>query len=176
MPRDAFVLKIQRELCHPKYARKDSGLSRNRPLSATCLKIEKTTVITEKKREEFSLWSSKRRPLLASGLLLLSVVWLSSFLLQEIGLASLGAPDEWIDKLATVRCIIIYAGWINLHLLSLNECLDEELFVAWQRAKPDFVFPQSKDPRKTIFFISMSCMGTHTVFCNLKGGSFQIWA
>ena len=33
MPRDAFVLKIQRELCHPKYARKVSGLSRNRPLA-----------------------------------------------------------------------------------------------------------------------------------------------
>ena len=32
MPRDAFVLKIQRELCHPKYARKVSGLLRNRPL------------------------------------------------------------------------------------------------------------------------------------------------
>ena len=31
MPRDAFVLKIQRELCHPKYARKVSGLSRNSP-------------------------------------------------------------------------------------------------------------------------------------------------
>ena len=31
MPRDAFVLKIQRELCHPKYARKVSGLSRNGP-------------------------------------------------------------------------------------------------------------------------------------------------
>ena len=31
MPPDAFVLKIQRELCHPKYARKVSGLSRNRP-------------------------------------------------------------------------------------------------------------------------------------------------
>ena len=32
MPRDAFVLKIQRELCHPKCARKVSGLSRNGPL------------------------------------------------------------------------------------------------------------------------------------------------
>ena len=32
MPRDATVLKIQRELCHPNYARKVSGLSRNRPL------------------------------------------------------------------------------------------------------------------------------------------------
>ena len=31
MPRDAIVLKIQRELCHPKYARKVLGLSRNRP-------------------------------------------------------------------------------------------------------------------------------------------------
>ena len=31
MPRDAFVLKIQRELCHPKYAQKVSGLSRNGP-------------------------------------------------------------------------------------------------------------------------------------------------
>ena len=32
MPRDAFVLKIQRELWHPYYARKVSELSRNRPL------------------------------------------------------------------------------------------------------------------------------------------------
>ena len=32
VPRDAFALKIQRELCHPKYARQVSGLSRNRPL------------------------------------------------------------------------------------------------------------------------------------------------
>ena len=31
MPRDAFVLKIQRKLCHPKWARKVSGLSRNGP-------------------------------------------------------------------------------------------------------------------------------------------------
>ena len=31
MPRDIFVLKIQRELCHPKCARKVSGLSRNGP-------------------------------------------------------------------------------------------------------------------------------------------------
>ena len=29
MPRDAFTLKIQRELSHPKCARKVSGLSRN---------------------------------------------------------------------------------------------------------------------------------------------------
>ena len=34
VPRDDFVLKIQRELCHPKYARKVSGLSRNRPLAS----------------------------------------------------------------------------------------------------------------------------------------------
>ena len=33
MHRDAFALKIQRELCHPKCARKVSGLSRNRPRS-----------------------------------------------------------------------------------------------------------------------------------------------
>ena len=36
MPRDALVLKIQRELCHPKCARlnrKVSELSRNRPLA-----------------------------------------------------------------------------------------------------------------------------------------------
>ena len=32
MPRDAFALKIQRELCHPKYAQRVSGLSRNGPL------------------------------------------------------------------------------------------------------------------------------------------------
>ena len=34
MPRDAIVLKIQRELCHPKCARKVSGLSRNGSLIA----------------------------------------------------------------------------------------------------------------------------------------------
>ena len=31
VPRDAFLLKIERELCHPKCARKVSELSRNRP-------------------------------------------------------------------------------------------------------------------------------------------------
>ena len=34
MPRDASVLKIQRESCHPKCARKVSGLSRNGSLIA----------------------------------------------------------------------------------------------------------------------------------------------
>jgi len=38
MPRGAFVLKIQRELCHPKYAQKVSGLSRNRP-QVCCLPV-----------------------------------------------------------------------------------------------------------------------------------------
>ena len=38
MPRNAFVLKMQRELCHPKYARKVSGLSRNRPLGSVSRK------------------------------------------------------------------------------------------------------------------------------------------
>ena len=32
MPRDAFALKIQRELCHPKCAQKGLGSSRNGPL------------------------------------------------------------------------------------------------------------------------------------------------
>ena len=32
MPRDAIVLNMQRELCHPKCARKISGHSRNGPL------------------------------------------------------------------------------------------------------------------------------------------------
>ena len=41
MPRDAFVFKIQRELCHPKYARKVSGLSRNRPLGPVSRKSRK---------------------------------------------------------------------------------------------------------------------------------------
>ena len=41
MPRDAFVLKIQRELCHPKYARKVSGLSRNGALVCnSCCKLK----------------------------------------------------------------------------------------------------------------------------------------
>ena len=33
MPRDAFVLIKERDLCHPKCARKVSGLSRNGPLA-----------------------------------------------------------------------------------------------------------------------------------------------
>ena len=37
VPRDAFALKIQRELCHPKYARQVSGLSRNGPLALVSL-------------------------------------------------------------------------------------------------------------------------------------------
>ena len=37
MPQDAFILKIQRELCHPIYARKVSGLSRNRPQQKTMI-------------------------------------------------------------------------------------------------------------------------------------------
>ena len=39
MPRDAFVLTIQRELCDPKFARKVSGLSRNGSQDSPCLQI-----------------------------------------------------------------------------------------------------------------------------------------
>ena len=42
MPRDAFVLKIQIELCHLKYARNVSGLLRNRPQEA---EIQAMTVV-----------------------------------------------------------------------------------------------------------------------------------
>ena len=42
MPRDAFVFKIQRKLCHPKCARKVSGLSRNGPLVPYIEKIKMT--------------------------------------------------------------------------------------------------------------------------------------
>ena len=37
MPRDAFVLRIQRELCHPKCARKVSGLSKNGPQASVTI-------------------------------------------------------------------------------------------------------------------------------------------
>ena len=49
MPRDAFVLKIQRELCLPKCARKVSGLSRNRPqfpVGLMAQTVERCTSIT----------------------------------------------------------------------------------------------------------------------------------
>ena len=39
VPQDAFILKIQRELCHPIYARRVSGLSRNRPQARGQLKV-----------------------------------------------------------------------------------------------------------------------------------------
>ena len=37
MSRDAFALKMQREVCHPKCARKVSGLSRNGHLKVSDL-------------------------------------------------------------------------------------------------------------------------------------------
>ena len=40
MPRGPFVLKIQRELCHPKYARKVSGLSRNGPQAPAVQRLD----------------------------------------------------------------------------------------------------------------------------------------
>ena len=43
MPRDAFVLRVQRELCHTKCARKVSGLSRNGP---HVLRTHFTSIIT----------------------------------------------------------------------------------------------------------------------------------
>ena len=39
MPRDAFGLKVQKEFCHPKCARKSSGLQRNGSLDLNHLKI-----------------------------------------------------------------------------------------------------------------------------------------
>ena len=46
MPRDAFVLKVQRELCYPKYARKVSGLSRNRPLEGLLSSRTRTNTVS----------------------------------------------------------------------------------------------------------------------------------
>ena len=45
--RDAFVLKIQRELCHPKYARKVSGHSRNMPQSTLYTDMEGYSIFME---------------------------------------------------------------------------------------------------------------------------------
>ena len=42
MAQNAFVLKIQRELCHPKLSRKRSGLSRNGPWGHNPLYAEAT--------------------------------------------------------------------------------------------------------------------------------------
>ena len=41
LPRDAFALKIQRELCNPKCSRKVSGLSRNGPQACVSQKTRK---------------------------------------------------------------------------------------------------------------------------------------
>ena len=48
--KDAFVLKIQRDLCHPKYARKVSGLSRNRPQGSVSPSPETFRVVSSKRR------------------------------------------------------------------------------------------------------------------------------
>ena len=48
MLRDAFVLKIQRELCHPKCGREVSGLSRNGPFmysANVCCRVQFTQMI-----------------------------------------------------------------------------------------------------------------------------------
>ena len=41
MPRDAFVLKLQRELCHPKLARKNFGTFEKRAPGACFSKVPK---------------------------------------------------------------------------------------------------------------------------------------
>jgi len=50
VPQDAFILKIQRELCHPIYARKVSGLSRNRPLEREALLGQLLQLLAEQGR------------------------------------------------------------------------------------------------------------------------------
>ena len=47
MPRDAFVLKIQEELCHPKCSRKVTGLSRNGPLAKLTLLLKDEQIAHE---------------------------------------------------------------------------------------------------------------------------------
>ena len=58
MPRNAFVLKIQRELCHPKYTRKVSGLSRNRPQA----RIDAINALDEHSDLIVSNWAMKFIP------------------------------------------------------------------------------------------------------------------
>ena len=62
VPRDAFVLKIRRELCHPKCARKVSGLSRHGPQCMNFMYIVHQTTYrriqvfsTEKRTSSFSM-------------------------------------------------------------------------------------------------------------------------
>ena len=51
MPRDAFVLKIQTEWCHPKCARKVSGLLRNGP--------QIWQMVSDHREQKVRIWVSK---------------------------------------------------------------------------------------------------------------------
>ena len=59
MPRDAFVLKIQRELCHPKCARKVSELSRKRLQEYSYSYIVKLVGVPELKQRESAYETSQ---------------------------------------------------------------------------------------------------------------------
>ena len=60
VPRDAFVLKIQRELCHPKYARKVSGLSRNRPQGRKLRVQSSINFVGEVRRFQSTFFNTKK--------------------------------------------------------------------------------------------------------------------
>ena len=63
MPRDAFALKIQRELCHPKCARKVSGLSRNVPLEDKSIELDEQRVELKEQRISFLFYHVVAREL-----------------------------------------------------------------------------------------------------------------
>ena len=63
MPRDAFALKIQRGLCHPKCAGKMSGLSTNGPLEAKSIELDEQRVELQEQRIRFLFYHVVSREL-----------------------------------------------------------------------------------------------------------------
>ena len=107
MPCDAFVLKIQRELCHPKCSRKVSGLSRNGHLDfEETITLEPTThtsghrFISQVSKHALI---QKGKLSLNSGLVTI-LYWITTFLPCKLCFCSIFTVTGLLMPLSVHRC------------------------------------------------------------------------
>ena len=117
MPRDAFVLKIQKELCRPKCARKVSGLSRNRPQDSLGLPYMERT----RQRSALTNWFwacnlCSRLPMFFSPLL-----WIFFFLNFDLIFSPTSYLYNWTHLLLLEGCLCF---WFNI-----NFCLQRNAII-----------------------------------------------